>query len=308
MPRVKSKMNKSKNDSKPYVSVLKTPAPVQVEEEPMDIWAIYRKMLAEDADYQAMLKGTLSWADTLDEPTVTEEDVASWRQAQANAEAERAHKLMLERIENAKANYDMVVRQLNNRRIAIAISQEHLEDYYEAKMAWLLTNEEYVNQDPDELGMAWESHWEERYDEWFRHETKDIHRDENGEPEICRYFSSPGGCKLPDGKKCPYKHVAGAEPEPCRFFNSPRGCNKGSSCPFKHVTVAESAPTWRQSHDDWRSETASVSSFRSSANDGWTLPKTNGRPPRAPQPRTEECRFFKSRQGCNKGASCPYKH
>jgi len=275
-----------------------------------DACALYREIIAADPIQMALKSGGMSWADTFDEdPVPTEEEMALYRAAQQEADRKKAVARMEARIARAKEDYDKVVSQLNRRPIAIQLSQERLEEYYEAKEAWLLTNQEYLESDPDELGMLFESYWEERYDEWFRHETKDIHRDANGEPEICRYFSSPGGCRLADGKKCPYKHIAGAAPEPCRFFATPRGCNKGSSCPFAHPTTANTATTWRQAS----ATQASASETQASGNrfsdassvasgGSWTSVK-----PRQ-GPSTEICRFFKSPRGCNKGSSCPYKH
>ena len=323
MPKVQ--MKRANTNEKPYDAYvpkkkkMSEPVPAPAPAPVLDIWAQYRQMLAEDPVHQAMMAGTMSWADTLDpEPVPTEEEIAEYRRAQQEHLKRQEREQMLARLEKAKDNYDLVVRQLNRRPIAHQLAQERLDDYYEAKEAWLLTNEEYLESDPDTLGMGWESDWEEKYDEWFKHETKDIHRDANGEPEVCRYFNSPGGCRLADGKKCPYKHVAGAAPEACRFFGTPRGCNKGSSCPFAHPTTATTASSWRQASAS-ASATASGSftsfaSFGAAAGGGgdassvasggsWTSVK-----PRQAAPSAEFCRFFKSARGCNKGSSCPYKH
>lgn len=62
-----------------------------------------------------------------------------------------------------------------------------------------------------------------------------IHLDENGEPEECRFFNSPAGCR--NGASCPYKHKKRALSEiQCRFMGTDRGCRSGfgKKCPYKH--------------------------------------------------------------------------
>ena len=255
-----------------YVPKKKNPFTALAEPEPVpDLWAYLRA----DPIYMGMQNGTVSWADTLDEEEETPEQIAAFRIKR------REYELLAEEAARARTaiafreNYDTVVVELNKRRVTAELVQTEFDEREVDKQAWLETQEDYNSQDPDELGMNWESYWSNTYDDWYKHATKDIHRDANGEPEICRFFSSPGGCNLPNGKKCPYKHVAGAAPEPCRFFSTPRGCNKGSSCPFSHVEAS-----WRQ-------------------------PTTVGQRPPSP---AEGCRFFKSSRGCNKGSSCQYKH
>lgn len=65
---------------------------------------------------------------------------------------------------------------------------------------------------------------------------KRVHLTEDGEPEECRFFNSPAGCR--DGAHCVYKHVA-RDPStmPCRFEASAVGCNPGfgRKCPYLHT-------------------------------------------------------------------------
>mmetsp|Transcript_41460 Transcript_41460/g.67273 ORF Transcript_41460/g.67273 Transcript_41460/m.67273 type:complete len:298 (-) Transcript_41460:105-998(-) len=66
----------------------------------------------------------------------------------------------------------------------------------------------------------------------------------SGGSEVCRYFSSPGGCSR--GESCRYIHDKsggggatggglGRGSPICRFFNSPGGCARGDSCRFLHA-------------------------------------------------------------------------
>jgi hypothetical protein len=85
---------------------------------------------------------------------------------------------------------------------------------------------------------AWDnSDAESEEAEWIRGAKgmleKEIHLDENGEPEECRFFNSSHGCRA--GADCPYKHIQRAQQEiECRFFKTPRGCRSGAKCIYKH--------------------------------------------------------------------------
>ena len=240
--------------------------------EPVTLAEKLRSLMASNPMMAALANVTISWADLLlnDEGPSTmaeKQDIA-----EACAKAAAAHKIARQQQQTtaARKSYGLLLSQLKSRPESRVVAQEAVDTHYSAKQEWLETQQEYVEQDPDVLGMAWESVWDERYEDWFKHATKDIHRDAHGEPEVCRFFNAPGGCRLPNGKKCPYKHVAGAVAEPCRFFNSPRGCKNGSSCPFSHV---QEGPSWR-----------------------------------APPVLVMECKFYRSPRGCAKGLKCPYKH
>jgi hypothetical protein len=76
-----------------------------------------------------------------------------------------------------------------------------------------------------------------------------IHLDANGQPEECRFFNSPAGCR--DGDQCIYKHTPRALCDiPCRFEATDAGCRpmRGKVCPYKHehahahVVAAAAAP------------------------------------------------------------------
>lgn len=64
---------------------------------------------------------------------------------------------------------------------------------------------------------------------------KKVKLDETGEPQECRFFNSPAGCR--DGADCVYQHKK-RDPAtmPCRFELSPVGCNPGfgRKCPYMH--------------------------------------------------------------------------
>lgn len=65
---------------------------------------------------------------------------------------------------------------------------------------------------------------------------KKVKLDETGEPQECRFFNSPAGCR--DGADCVYQHKK-RDPAtmPCRFELSPVGCNPGfgRKCPYMHT-------------------------------------------------------------------------
>jgi hypothetical protein len=288
-----------KTVAKPYASyVPKKKNTFAALEDPIDIdyCAKLKELIAADPIIVALQQGTISWADTLKDEEETPAQLEAFRVRQQACQAARELELKQARIAaiaaTARTNFDAVVVQLNRRPIACAIAQAHLDDYHAAKQAWLETVDDY-DCDPDDFDGDWEQHWTDTYDDWYKHATKDIHRDANGEPEVCRFFNSPGGCRLPDGKKCPYKHVAGVAPEPCKFFNSPRGCNKGAACPFTH---ASAAPSWRVAGGGGACGASSCNASSCSS---------HSRPPLPPR---MECKFFKSARGCNKGDACPYKH
>jgi len=70
-----------------------------------------------------------------------------------------------------------------------------------------------------------------------------IHLDANGEPEECRFFNSPAGCR--DGEACVYKHTPRALCDiPCRFEATDAGCRpmRGKVCPYKHTFFAFKVP------------------------------------------------------------------
>ena len=69
------------------------------------------------------------------------------------------------------------------------------------------------------------------------HSHRSGHSDE---PEECRFFNSPNGCR--EGTDCPYKHVERALSEiPCRFNGTAPGSKPafGKRCPHKPRAVAK---------------------------------------------------------------------
>lgn len=244
-------------------------------EDPITPQEKFKQMLATNPMMAALANTTISWADLLlnDEAPVTAAEQLEIDDARSIAAAAYKASMAIAQSKMAHANHKLVMSELKALPEARLVAQENLDTYYSAKQEWLNSQLEYVEEDPDTLGMGWETHWDDRYDDWFKHATKDIHRDASGEPEICRFFNTPGGCHLQNGKKCPYKHVTGSIAEPCRFFNSPRGCKNGSSCPFRHV---QEGPSWR-------------------------TPAAGGQT-------VVDCKFFRSARGCAKGTKCPFKH
>ena len=113
-----------------------------------------------------------------------------------------------------------------------------------AYRTWVVDEHTGVDDDDDADSTCSTATWDSYYDprlctaeeyEWYLGQRKlaKIHRDENGEPEECRFFNSAHGCR--EGDKCPYKHIKRSLSEiPCRFFGMSMGCRKGSACPYKH--------------------------------------------------------------------------
>ena len=99
-------------------------------------------------------------------------------------------------------------------------------------------------EDDDTASVCSTASWDSAYDprlctaeeyDWYVGQRKlaKVHRDENGEPEECRFFNSVAGCR--EAEKCPYKHIKKSLSDiPCRFFRMSIGCRKGKTCPYKH--------------------------------------------------------------------------
>lgn len=79
-----------------------------------------------------------------------------------------------------------------------------------------------------------------------------IHLDANGEPEECRFFNSPSGCR--DGESCFYKHVKRDISEiQCRFETTEVGCNPGHGrkCPYMHL-LPQKPQCCNKKQQSWR--------------------------------------------------------
>jgi len=74
-----------------------------------------------------------------------------------------------------------------------------------------------------------------REDEIATAETRSRCSSVASEPEECRFYNSPKGCR--NGDDCPYEHVKRSLCEiRCRFLDTDRGCrpSRGVRCPYKH--------------------------------------------------------------------------
>jgi hypothetical protein len=179
---------------------------------------------------------------------------------------------------SAKNMFARVVRQLNKRPCAMALSQARLDMYWEDRDAWVNCQPKFKALHPDDWHMGTEDEWTQLYDE---HMARVEQRWWHGTKEMCRFFQLPGGCR--EGVNCQYSHDISetcsivsdgihrdinGEPEICRYFNLPGGCTKEKDgkgpCPYKHIAGVV--------------------------------------------PEQEICRFFNSPRGCRSGDACIFKH
>ena len=165
---------------------------------------------------------------------------------------------------------------------------------------------------------------------------KKVKLDENGEPQECRFFNSPAGCR--DGADCVYQHKK-RDPStmPCRFELSPVGCNPGfgrkcpymhtkeqtatetvlcrfdgrckpppgATCPYKHSANAGAGASWRSSGSSSSSSTAGNSWSRAGAAGGCS--GSTAAAVRTGSKSDTPCSFG-SRCKPRDGKSCPFKH
>lgn len=152
---------------------------------------------------------------------------------------------------------------------------------------------------------------------------KKVKLDENDEPQECRFFNSPAGCR--DGADCVYQHMK-RDPAtmPCRFELSPVGCNPGfgRKCPYMHTkepTATETMPcrfdgrckpppgatcpykhTAQAATGSWRcsSSGASATATAAGASSSWSRTSSKSDTP---------CSFG-SRCNPRGGKPCPFKH
>lgn len=201
---------------------------VKVQEPVIDYGAILRAAIAADPIQVALQNGTMSWADCLmmDEPEPTQEELMAFRVASQKYQEERraaereAERLEMEKLE-AEAEED--------RKYMIASwASEEWWAKNRCTCTWEMIDSLPMRSDVPCLCY------------------KRVHLTEDGEPEECRFFNSPAGCR--DGAHCVYQHVT-RDPStmPCRFEASDVGCNPGfgRTCPYMHtkpqVVAAEPA-------------------------------------------------------------------
>lgn len=164
-----------------------------------------------------------SWADEIpDDPLPTEAEMAArrfnyveWQETQKRLAAEQA---------------EMAKLQMEQDRLK-AEEEEAYEKANEASMLYWATKKcTCTHEMIDSLPMGSE-------EPCLCYQK--VKLDENGEPQECRFFNGPGGCR--DGANCIYKHVERNAAEiPCRFEQSAAGCNPGfgRKCPYFHTKVA----------------------------------------------------------------------
>ncbi len=215
MPAKMSKMNKN----------------VKKEEPVIDYGAVLRAALAADPIMVALQNGTMSWADCvmMDEPEPTQEELEAFRAASQKYQAEAATR-------RAAAQEEERLLELKE--------QEEAEEERKYMIAGWASEEWWAK---NRCTCTWE-----QIDSLPMGSDvpclcyKRVHLTEDGEPEECRFFNSPAGCR--DGAHCVYKHVE-RDPStmPCRFEASAVGCNPGfgRKCPYMHtkpqVVAAEPA-------------------------------------------------------------------
>lgn len=178
-----------------------------------------RDIIANDPIQTAMMNGTFNWASTLVEPKWTEEDHINFKRLQKEA---------MKRIEEDKKKRDEALALAETEWL-----KEAEEDVKYVTSLW--ASEEYWIKNHCTCSMEdIETHVEELGNPCKCFQK--IHLDENGEPEECRFFNSPCGCR--DGDACIYKHT---ERDPatiaCRFELTDVGCNPGfgRKCPYMHT-------------------------------------------------------------------------
>lgn len=216
-----------------------------------------------------------SFADTIPDdelsgPPMSADEKAAWDQSNIRWQHEC-------QVASARVAFKRVVKQLNCRPVAMALSQERLDAYWADRDAWVDAQPKFMALDSDDWHMGTEDEWTELYD---AHMARVEARMWGASKEMCRFFQLPAGCRA--GADCMYSHEvsetasvvsdihrdANGEPEICRYFNLPGGCTREAdgkgACPYKHIAGV------------------------------------------APEP--EICRFFNSPKGCRSGDKCIFKH
>jgi hypothetical protein len=179
-----------------------------------------RAMIAAESIQISFSNGTLKWGDStmLDQPEETPEQIAAFRIAQKKYQAEAAQrqaealeaKRLIEEAEAAEAEED----------------RKYLEASWASEDWWAMNRCTCTMEEVDSLPMN---------SDIPCLCYKRVHLTEDGEPEECRFFNSPAGCR--DGEHCVYQHVTRNPAEmPCRFESSSAGCNPGfgRKCPYMH--------------------------------------------------------------------------
>jgi len=230
------KMPSNRNQKKALKKVTAAVTKPVLAEPTMDAITWYQNWCLTDPIQVALSNGTMSWADTLDpEPLPTPEEAAAFSAAQAayaatvaERRAGAAEEERLQAIQDAEESAKAVKDQY---------AEWASQDYWRANHCTCykdMTYEEFEALSMGELRAM---------DEGECACYKKVHLDENGEPEECRFFNSPAGCR--DGADCFYKHIERDPSQmPCRFEASAVGCNPGfgRKCPYMHSKPQVAAP------------------------------------------------------------------
>jgi hypothetical protein len=178
-------------------------------------------ILATDQDYQRMSSHLYSWSDMISDEKISEEEIEKLRAEKLKWDMECAR---LAAIEAEEARLEKEKQR---------IQAEDDEKYDNATLAsevyWAIHHCKCTVEEIDAMPMLSET-------PCLCYQK--INLDENGEPQECRFFNGPGGCR--DGENCFYKHIERDVSEiPCRFEQSEAGCNPGfgRKCPYKHSKI-----------------------------------------------------------------------
>ena len=188
---------------------------------PMTPAEIISAVHAADPVLRALDLGSMSWGDAfmLDEPEMTLEELEAWKASQiiylaarAERDAETAEaRRLVEEAEEAEAETE----------------RKYMEATWAAEEWWGKNRCVCTHEEVDSLPMG---------SDVPCLCFKRVHLTEDGEPEECKFFNSPSGCR--DGAGCVYRHVERNPAEmPCRFEASAAGCHPafGRTCPYKHL-------------------------------------------------------------------------
>ncbi len=186
----------------------------------IDYGVALRAAIAADPILVALQNGTMSWADCvmMDVPEPTEEEMVAFRAASEKYQAAAA---------------DRRAAEVEAQRLEMEKEQAEAEEERKYMIAGWASEEWWAN---NRCTCTWE-----QIDSLPMGSDvpclcyKRVHLTEDGEPEECRFFNSPAGCR--DGAHCVYQHVT-RDPStmPCRFEAAAVGCNPGfgRKCPYMH--------------------------------------------------------------------------